>query len=444
MQQQFADAGVEFWGCGSVCEFHSPDPAVVQKNIETCKQFVRAGRRHRRQGRQGAAQRPAAKASPTAEDAGADRQVAGRPAARPRRMPASRSGSRSTAAAPPTRRTCKTIMEHAATTAVGVTWNSNADDVVQRLGRGVLSSCCGRGSNRATSTNCTAAIPYRELFRLLRETGYDRVTLCEIQGMPDVATGERLMRYYKALWTELTRRLASFGYCFRLVPAGHVKHRWPANARRKTEVVGWYDFLMSTELVTVAVLDNPEHAAFARNVLDAAGIPSFIADENMVGMAWHMAGALGGVKVQVSAEDEEDARALLEKDIDFQIETGGSLAQKRRTTIASERPPFSSSEKTNAIAAGMPHPTLAETDDDDDEPTPTIREKNATASLRMAVLGLIFAPILLLAAYMLFQVVGSDERLEGKARRHVWITAAILGGVVLLIMLLISIPTHAP
>src|SRR5438132_10032886 len=47
--------------------------------------------------------------------------------------------------------------------------------------------------------------PYRELFRLLRETGYDRVTLAEIQGMPDVATGERLMRYYKALWTELNR-----------------------------------------------------------------------------------------------------------------------------------------------------------------------------------------------------------------------------------------------
>jgi cobalamin biosynthesis Co2+ chelatase CbiK len=47
--------------------------------------------------------------------------------------------------------------------------------------------------------------PYRELFRLLRETGYDRVTLAEIAGAPDVESGERLMRYYKALWTELTR-----------------------------------------------------------------------------------------------------------------------------------------------------------------------------------------------------------------------------------------------
>src|SRR5262249_37329642 len=40
VRQRFVDAGIEVWGCGTVCEFHSPDPAVVQKNIETCKQFV--------------------------------------------------------------------------------------------------------------------------------------------------------------------------------------------------------------------------------------------------------------------------------------------------------------------------------------------------------------------------------------------------------------------
>src|SRR6266852_8015474 len=39
VRQRFADAGIECWGCGSVCEFHSSDPAVVRKNIETCKEF---------------------------------------------------------------------------------------------------------------------------------------------------------------------------------------------------------------------------------------------------------------------------------------------------------------------------------------------------------------------------------------------------------------------
>src|SRR5262249_37528405 len=40
VRQRFADAGVELWGCGTVCEFHAPDPATVQKNIDTCKEFV--------------------------------------------------------------------------------------------------------------------------------------------------------------------------------------------------------------------------------------------------------------------------------------------------------------------------------------------------------------------------------------------------------------------
>src|SRR4029078_5423032 len=40
VKKQFADAGVVFWGCGSVCEFQSTDTAVVKKNIEECKRFV--------------------------------------------------------------------------------------------------------------------------------------------------------------------------------------------------------------------------------------------------------------------------------------------------------------------------------------------------------------------------------------------------------------------
>src|SRR5687767_4109311 len=41
VKKQFADSGVVFWGCGTACEFHSDNPAVVKKNIEECKQFVR-------------------------------------------------------------------------------------------------------------------------------------------------------------------------------------------------------------------------------------------------------------------------------------------------------------------------------------------------------------------------------------------------------------------
>jgi len=41
VKKQFADSGVVFWGCGSVCEFHAADPKVVAKNVEDCKKFVR-------------------------------------------------------------------------------------------------------------------------------------------------------------------------------------------------------------------------------------------------------------------------------------------------------------------------------------------------------------------------------------------------------------------
>src|SRR4051812_2311251 len=40
VKKKCADAGVQIWGSGTTCEFHSEDPAVVKKNIETCKEFV--------------------------------------------------------------------------------------------------------------------------------------------------------------------------------------------------------------------------------------------------------------------------------------------------------------------------------------------------------------------------------------------------------------------
>jgi sugar phosphate isomerase/epimerase len=39
--RQFADSKVELVGLGSACEYHSPDPAIVKKNIEETKAFVK-------------------------------------------------------------------------------------------------------------------------------------------------------------------------------------------------------------------------------------------------------------------------------------------------------------------------------------------------------------------------------------------------------------------
>lgn len=203
VRQRFADAGIEIWGCGTACEFHSTDKAVVQREIDTCKQFIQL----------------------TADIGGKGVKV--RPNGLPRGVPVERTLEQigralaecgraandagveiwlevhGTGTAHPPH--CATIMRHANHPRVGVTWNSNPQDVVKgsvaeyfRLLRPWIKSC--------HINELHSGYPYRELFRLLRETNYDRVTLAEIQGMPEpAANGERLMRYYKALWTELNR-----------------------------------------------------------------------------------------------------------------------------------------------------------------------------------------------------------------------------------------------
>lgn len=202
IRRQFADSGIEFWGCGSVCEFHATDAAVVRRNVEQCKEFIRL-----------------------AADLGG-RGVKVRPNGLPQGVPVERTleqigralrecGQAAADAGveiwvevhgPGTSRPdhCRTIMQNADHRAVGLTWNSNASDVeggsvaaAYQMLRPWIKSC---HINELHGT-----YPYRELFRLLRDNNYDRVTLAEIQGMPDEATAERLLRYYKALWTELAR-----------------------------------------------------------------------------------------------------------------------------------------------------------------------------------------------------------------------------------------------
>ncbi len=88
---------------------------------------------------------------------------------------------------------------------VGLCWNSNPTDVVNgsvkqsfELLRPWIRNC----HINELSNN----YPWRELFGLLRQSGYDRYTLCEAQ---ESCEPERFLHWYKALWTELNRPCAS-------------------------------------------------------------------------------------------------------------------------------------------------------------------------------------------------------------------------------------------
>ncbi len=207
VKQRFADAGVVLWGCGTICEFHAPDAAVVQKNIESCKEFVRLtadvggkGVKVRPNGlprgvppektleQIGKALVPCGKA---AADAGVEIwvEVHGGGTSLPENMQA--------------------IMKHCGHPAVGVTWNSNGTDLKDgsiaagfEMLRPWLKSCHINDLYK----DLGGEYPYRDLFRRLRGVGYDRYTLIEVgKAPPDLASGVEFLRYYKALWTELVR-----------------------------------------------------------------------------------------------------------------------------------------------------------------------------------------------------------------------------------------------
>jgi sugar phosphate isomerase/epimerase len=203
VKKQFADAGIAVWGCGTTCEFHSPKQAEVSKQIETCKRFVelvadiggkgvkvrpnalpRGVEPARTLEQIGKALVPCGKA---AADAGVEIwvEVHGRGTAHPPHV--------------------KTIMEHCNHPRVGLTWNSNREDVKDgsvaeyfKLLSPWVRSC--------HINDLLSGYPYRELFRLLKGAGYDRATLIEYGRVwKDATLGTDFLRYYKGLWNELTR-----------------------------------------------------------------------------------------------------------------------------------------------------------------------------------------------------------------------------------------------
>jgi sugar phosphate isomerase/epimerase len=207
VRKRFSDSGVECWGCGSICEFHSPDPAVVRMNIEKCKEFVQLAADI---GGRGVKVRPNGlpkevpvektleqigkaliECGQAAADAGVEIwvEVHGPGTSHPPHM--------------------KTIMEQCGHPKVGLTWNSNASDLQSgsvseyfKMLWPWIRSC----HINELYKDSKGIYPYRELFRLFREHGYDRVTLCEVgRSPPDPDSGQELLRYYKALWTELNR-----------------------------------------------------------------------------------------------------------------------------------------------------------------------------------------------------------------------------------------------
>jgi hypothetical protein len=73
-------------------------------------------------------------------------------------------------------------------------------------------------------------------------------------------------------------------------------------------------------LVTVEQYRDLAEAQVAKGVLDSAGIPCCLRDENAVRLEWVWSNLLGGVRLQVNEQDREAAQALLAQPIPEQIQ----------------------------------------------------------------------------------------------------------------------------
>ncbi len=198
VKKMFEDSGIVLWGLGTTCEFHSPNPEELRRQIATCGEFCKL-----------------------AKDVGA-RGVKVRPNALPKEVPVEKTLEQIARALaecgkmaedngceiwlevhggvshPPHIRTIMDLCKHPK---VGVNWNSNATDVKDgsvkeyfMLLRPNLMSC-------HITDLWNEKYPYRELFTLMRQTGYDRFTLAEIQAKPDPTAA---MKEYRQKWLELS------------------------------------------------------------------------------------------------------------------------------------------------------------------------------------------------------------------------------------------------
>jgi len=200
VRKRFEGTEVVLWGLGSTCEYHSPDPDELRRNIQTTFDFIDLAR-----------------------DVGA-RGVKVRPNALPEEVPVEQTlrqigealaecgdyaadkgvevwlevHGRETSHVPH----IKTIMEVASHPQVKVCWNSNDADVVD----GSIVDNFALVKDQIGSVHMRDLYlqdyPFHELVAGLRSINYEGFCLAEIQASDDP---ERVMRYYAALWREMTK-----------------------------------------------------------------------------------------------------------------------------------------------------------------------------------------------------------------------------------------------
>ncbi len=92
-----------------------------------------------------------------------------------------------------------------------------------------------------------------------------------------------------------------------------------------------HDEIEVQRLQTVRQFRDLPEALLTKGLLESAGIPCFLANENIVRMDWFISNFVGGIKLQVRPEDEPTALELLAQPIPekFDFQGAESFEQPR-------------------------------------------------------------------------------------------------------------------
>jgi hypothetical protein len=99
---------------------------------------------------------------------------------------------------------------------------------------------------------------------------------------------------------------------------GHVQQNVEQNPP-PAETADSVDF---QKLVTIRKFRDLHEAWMAKGSLNSAGIECFLVDDNMVRMDWFISNFLGGVKLQVRAEDRHAADEILDQPLSEDFDMG--------------------------------------------------------------------------------------------------------------------------
>lgn len=199
VRARFAASPVRLVGIGTVCEYHALEPEVVEANVAATRAAIDLaadlgcpGVKVRPNGHQEA--RGVPRAATLRQIGEALRRCGEHAQARGVQVRLEMHGSVAAAA------DIAAILEACGSPAVAVCWNCNAVDVRGGSVAEDFALLRGRIGLVHIQELWSPAYPWRELFGLLRDSGYGGYCLAEIPASPDPV---RLMRYYRALFQQL-------------------------------------------------------------------------------------------------------------------------------------------------------------------------------------------------------------------------------------------------